>query len=152
VGVSRQAPGKVRTAQLEADCLRLRLDGFSHREIAAQLGVAPSTAYKRLHQALKAINEQNAAEAGTLRDLESLRLDELQNAVWQQALDGDDKAIGKVLAIMERRARLLGLDAPVRRETKAAVQDPQAARYRRQLLVQQILTEIRIDEVDGSSS
>jgi hypothetical protein len=44
------------------------------------------------------------------------------------------------LRIMERRARLLGLDEPERRETKLEV-DPREARFRRELLVRQILAD-----------
>jgi len=98
--ISRQAPSKVKTATLEAECLRLRLEGLTHREIAAQLGVAPATAYRRVHHGLEEINQQNAEEAGMLRDLEALRLDELQSAIWQQAIAGDGGAINRVLAIM----------------------------------------------------
>lgn len=133
--ISRQAPGKLRTAKLEEECLRLRLDGLSHREIAAELGIAPSTAYKRVRHALDTINQRNADEAGTLRTLESMRLDELQNAIWEKALEGDDKALGRVLAIMDRRAKLLGLDAPTKHEAEVS---PAGLRLRREALVKQV--------------
>jgi DNA-binding CsgD family transcriptional regulator len=147
---SRQAPSKVKTAQLESECLRLRLDGLTHREIAAQLGVAPATAYRRVHHALEEINQHNAEEAGMLRDLEALRLDDLQSAIWRQALDGDGGAINRILAIMTRRAKLFGLDAPTQHETKVSAPDAQAARTQRRLLVQQIIAEVTT-EVDGPS-
>ncbi len=133
--ISRQGPGKVRTAKLEAECLRLRLDGLTHREIAAQLGVAPSTAFKRVAHALGEVNARNAEQAEDLRVLEMLRLDELQNAVWERAIEGDDKALGRVLAIMERRTKLLGLDAPTTREAEVS---PAGLRLRREALVKQI--------------
>jgi transposase-like protein len=121
---------------LEEECLRLRMEGLSHREIAAQLGIAPSTAYKRVRHALDGINQRNAAEADTLRTLELLRLDELQDAVWEQALAGDDKALGRVLAIMGRRAKLLGLDAPAKAEVAVS---PYGTRLRRQAIVKEIM-------------
>ena len=133
--ISRQGPGKVRTAKLEAECLRLRLDGLSHREIAAQLGIAPSTAYKRVRHALDDVNQRNTEEAGTLRTLELLRLDELQNVIWEKALAGDDKALGRVLAIMDRRAKLLGLDAPAKGEVEVS---PAGLRLKREELIKQI--------------
>ena len=138
--ISRQGPGKLRTAKLEAECLRLRLNGLTHREIAARLGIAPSTAYKRVRHALDDVNRQNAEEAENLRTLEMLRLDELQNALWEKAVDGDDKAIGRILMIMERRAKLLGLDAPRRREVQVS---PADLRLRREALVKQIRMECR---------
>lgn len=42
--------------------------------------------------------------------LELDRLDTLQSAVWDQAMDGDTKAVDSVLRIMTHRAKLLGLE------------------------------------------
>lgn len=138
--LSRQAPSKVRTAMLERECLRLRMDGLSHRAIAHQLGIAPSTAYKRVHHALQALNRSNAEQATELRELEALRLDELQDAVWEKALDGDLSAIDRVLAIMTRRSRLLGLDMVEAKEESKP--DPAAMRFRYELIIKQIRAEM----------
>ncbi len=138
--LSQQAPGKVRTAFLERECLRLRMEGLSHRAIARELGVAPSTAYKRVQHALQDLNRGNAAQAAELRDLEILRLDELQEAVWEKAVDGDLHALDRVLAIMARRAKLLGIEAPVK--TKEPEVDPAALRFRYQLIVTQLRAEM----------
>lgn len=51
--------------------------------------------------------QQPAAE---LRELELDRLDRLQVRVWGKAIEGNVGAIDRVPRIMERRARLLGLD------------------------------------------
>ena len=48
--------------------------------------------------------------------LELERLDHLTSAVWLDAMSGSDKAVSSVLRIMERRSKLMGLDAPVRHE------------------------------------
>jgi hypothetical protein len=119
--ISRQAPVKCRTAMLEQECLRLRLAGFSHREIAAQLGAAPSSAYKRVRHALDEVNKRNLESAEQLRALELLRLDELLNALWGTAIVGDGKAVDRVLKVMERRAKLLGLDAPFEIKTDGQI-------------------------------
>jgi hypothetical protein len=55
---------------------------------------------------------QEPAEA--VRELEAMRLDALLQALWGKALDGDVLVIDRVLKIMDRRARLLGLDAPTK--------------------------------------
>ena len=139
----------MRTAELEAECLRLRREGLTHREIAARLGVAPATAYRRVRHALDQVNERTVEDAATLRSLEMLRLDELQEALWQRATDGEVRAIDRVLHIMARRARLLGLDAPERQLTKVRI-DPQDAKFRRELLVKQVLADAMSHEADGS--
>ena len=51
-------------------------------------------------------------EADELRQQEVERLDLLTKAVWQHAMAGDPTAIDKALKIIDRRAKLLGLDAP----------------------------------------
>jgi hypothetical protein len=47
-----------------------------------------------------------------VRKLECERLDRLLLAVWSRALSGDLDALDRALALMKRRAALLGLDAP----------------------------------------
>lgn len=148
VSVSRQGPSRVRAAQLQDRCLQLRSAGMSFREIARELKVAPATAYKAVARGLAAVNAGCREQAQELRALEALRLDQMQAALWQQATDGDVRAIDRILRIMERRARLLGLDEPERRETKLEI-DPQQARFRRELLVKQILADAMNGEADN---
>jgi hypothetical protein len=124
VAVSRLAPARLRTAALEEECLRLRREGLSHRQIASRLGIVPSTAYKRIRHGLSEVNERNLESATELRALETQRLDELQQAIWEQAAGGDLKAIDRILRIMERRAKLLGLDGPQRIEHAGAEGGP----------------------------
>jgi hypothetical protein len=42
--------------------------------------------------------------------LEEQRLDELQGGIWDKALNGDARAVEVALKVLERRARMLGLD------------------------------------------
>jgi hypothetical protein len=54
-------------------------------------------------------------ENGTFRRseavrLEEARLDDLQDGIWGRALTGDPRAVEVALKILERRARMLGLD------------------------------------------
>jgi hypothetical protein len=117
----------------------LRREGLSHRAIARELGIAPSTAYKRVAHALAALNRDNATQAAELRALEALRLDELQETAWEQATDGDLLALDRVLAIMARRAKLFGLDASgAKQEPKV---DHAALRFRYQLMITQLRAE-----------
>ena len=55
--------------------------------------------------------------------LELERLDALTLAAWPRARAGDDRAIRVVLRIMQRRAKLLGLDAPLKSATTSQRQD-----------------------------
>jgi len=99
----------------EADALELRLGGATYEQIAARLG------YKNRSGALRAVLRSldrliEPQDVERMRRLELERLDRLLLGIWFSAVRGDAQAIDRALKILERRARLLGLDAPVRQE------------------------------------
>jgi hypothetical protein len=103
-------------AHLDTAALRLRSLGFSYQAIADQTGVTKATAYNRCQRALAAIPAEAVDE---FRRLEGQRLDLLLEKAMEKALSEEKGAlfaIDRVLAIMDRRAKLMGLDAPVRTE------------------------------------
>jgi hypothetical protein len=53
-------------------------------------------------------------EADELRRLENARLDRIWEPMYLQALQGDGRSLDRCIRIMERRANLNGLDAPIR--------------------------------------
>lgn len=93
----------------DLEAFRLRSQGLSYREIGFRLGIDTSTAYRRCQRALAAVPAEDVQEH---RALELDRLDALQYAIWEKAVNGNLNAIDRVLAIMTRRSKLLGLDAP----------------------------------------
>ena len=96
--------------------LNMRLHGLTFYEIARKLPeagfrrVSVSRVFAIVTKALQSCRDQPARE---LRQLELLRLDQLQAAHYMAALGGDAAAATRVLSIMDRRAKLLGLDAGV---------------------------------------
>lgn len=92
--------------------LDLRRQGYSYRAIAKALYVSLETAYSDVDTALKQATARNANSADDLRTLELQRLDEMLAAVYPLAIKGIGSNIDRVLKIMERRARYLGIDAP----------------------------------------
>lgn len=54
------------------------------------------------------------------RELELRRLDHAQKAIWQRVTAGNDWAIDRFLAIVDRRIKLLGLEAPAKADVKIA--------------------------------
>jgi hypothetical protein len=94
--------------------LNLRLHGLTFHEIARKLPeagfrrVSVSRIFAIVTKNLRSCRDQPARE---LRQLELLRLDQLQAAHYKAAVGGDAAAITRVLSIMDRRAKLLGLDA-----------------------------------------
>jgi hypothetical protein len=107
----RAAQQRALAHQRDADALHLRTAGANFEVIGRQLGVTASAAQKAYKRAIERLAPIAEREEG--RRLEAERLDQLQIPHWQKALAGDTDALNAVLSIMSRRARLLGLDAPV---------------------------------------
>jgi hypothetical protein len=105
-------PERIALAEKERQALDLRKAGVTFEQIANKLGYSDrSGAAKAVRRALTDTIQEPADE---LRRLECERLDTLLRALWPAAISGKWLAIDRCLSIMDRRARLLGLDAPVR--------------------------------------
>ena len=98
----------------EIKVLELRRAGLTWQRIAEETGYADHTgAYAAYKRAIKRTMQQPADE---LREQELDRIDRLQLAAWPNAMKGDTKSIMTIVKLMERRARLLGLDTPIKIE------------------------------------
>ncbi len=128
------------TAERDAHAAELRRRGYSYRAIAADMGVTPGAAHVAVQRALRAIVEEPAQD---VRAMELERLDAMERKVQEilarkhitvnngRVIYLDDQpvpddtvtlqAIDRLLKIQERRARLLGLDAPAKTEMGATV-------------------------------
>ena len=99
------------------DALRLRLSGASYREIAEKLKYAgPSGSHKAVD---KALMEYISEPADKLRTIELARLDVMELALAPAVLRGDTDAIRTKLKCMERRAKLTGIDEPLKVDIRA---------------------------------
>jgi hypothetical protein len=113
--------------------LKLRRQGVRYDdERILDLGYASASSARRdLNRALEEHRDEEAAEASIYRQQENERLDALLEAAWPRATqphpvfskDGqivgeeiDMRAVDTVLRLMDRRAKLNGLDMPVKAE------------------------------------
>jgi hypothetical protein len=87
--------------------VRLRIRGETFHRIAETLGVTVGRAYQLVDEAMRETVQEPAED---LRQLELARLDMMMPAVMEKARRGRLRSIYTMLRIMERRARLLGLD------------------------------------------
>ena len=99
-------------AERRVRALQYRLAGASYRKIAKELQVSVETAWSDVQAELRALREIAVHDAEELRELEMQRLDEWTLNLTPKARDGDPRAIGTLVRIQERRAKLTGLDAP----------------------------------------
>lgn len=117
--------------------LALRREGvrYDDERIAALGYSSPDSARKDLKRALDAHRTAEAAEVAVYRQQENERLDALLEAAWPQATQPspirdkegnvvgeelDMRAVDTVLRLMDRRAKLNGLDMPAKAEVTGA--------------------------------
>lgn len=114
--INRVDIGGVSVTESELRVYRLRLQGYTWPEIAQMCDYSTAkdalTAYKR-------VSEKFHAEMETINELRQLaldRLDAMLQNVWDRAQNGYLPAVDRVLKLEERRAKLLGIDAPVKND------------------------------------
>jgi hypothetical protein len=97
----------------ENKVLELRRSGETWERIAVAVGYAnASGAQKAYARVVSRVQRESVDE---IRDLELDRLDRIQRAFWTPAIvDRDKRAAEVVLKVMDRRAKLLGLEAPTK--------------------------------------
>ena len=102
--------------------IKLRMAGATLDDIARQLDFKSAAgAYKSVMRELKATAQDMGEGTEAVRQLELKRLDQMQFPLWPQVLAGDDAATTTALRIQERRASLLGLDAPKQIEARVRI-------------------------------
>jgi hypothetical protein len=99
--------------------VELRAAGTPYAEIADELGVEVSTAAHYVAEGLARYLGEEVRCADTARRLHVERLRALLAAQWPKAMRGDATAATACLKIMEREAKLLGLDAPLKVDISA---------------------------------
>lgn len=122
---------KEHKATIEArkhEVFQLRLKGKSFRAIGAELGVSHAQAfadYKDVMDELKASTMESAEQQRRI-DLE--RLDALLAGLAERAMSGlEERATEAYLKVLDRRAKLLGLDAPDKHEIAEVSATPERA-------------------------
>src|SRR5687768_1561567 len=82
------------------------------RQMALALHVASSTVQRDIQAIRQEWYEARQEAADLLISEDIARLVAAEKAIWPAVLRGDVLAVDRLLRIMERRAKLLGLDAP----------------------------------------
>ena len=111
---------EVEMRQRESEIVELRTEGFVWREIAQRVNMSTAGVAKAYDRALTRII---APSIERHRTTELDRLDILQRVYWQPAINGNLRAADFVLRVIEKRAKLLGLDAPIKIQTEVVTYD-----------------------------
>lgn len=109
-------PDAITDAQKTLQIMQLRVAGWAVWQIADHLGVETNTVHNQIVGQLTTWRDMTQEMANELRELELQRLDEFLRALWPKIQTGNPRAIETALKVSERRAKLMGLDAPEKRE------------------------------------
>lgn len=108
---------KARAKWLEA--LEYRKLGYSFHEIAKEMKITPSGAYRMVRCAMDEIISESVED---LRQMQSTRLEAMMTGFMDKAIAGDGEATETCLRIMEQFNRLHGLLAAQKLEHSGEVQ------------------------------
>ena len=118
--MSKRAP-KPEVIDKERQVLELRRTGAGWEAIAEVVGFSnASGAYKAYQGAIARVLVQPAEE---LRTQELDRLDRLQRAYWKDALEGNVRAADFILRVIDKRCKILGIEAPQRIHAEVVTYD-----------------------------
>lgn len=96
------------------DVLLLRRNGLSIRAIAAKVGISPVTVLADLRAGLQAVIEETKDRAEENRAIDLERIDAAVELAMREIESGNIDAIDKLVKLLDRRAKLLGIDAPTK--------------------------------------
>lgn len=105
------------TAKRRRDAIQMRLAGADWDSIAQRLGYASrGAACTDVTRAMVKAAAEATRDADVLRQVELERINRLQVAYWPKAIAGDTDAARVVQWCIDRRAKLTGLDAPIKHQ------------------------------------
>lgn len=128
-------------AERDMRILKMRQAGISTQEIARRFGITVSACNSAIQRQLQKLNREALLAYPEVLRMELERLDTLQQSVWpltqhrkitladgtEATAEPDLKAIQQVLAIMDRRAKLLGMEQTNINVTMEQTEAPQRA-------------------------
>jgi hypothetical protein len=112
IHIQKAHPRAVRTRKQQHQAIELRKVGATYSEIGEALGVTKQRAYTVVMAAMDELGTITREGAAQVKQMELERLNSMHLGLWPQRKN--PRVVDTLLRIQERRARLLGLDAPTR--------------------------------------
>jgi hypothetical protein len=94
----------------------MRIQGKIYDEIGTLCGVTASRCVQVVLKYMEEMRQHNAEETKIIRDMELKRLDLLLVKFWDRAMRGSIDHATMALKILERRAKYIGIDTPIKVE------------------------------------
>ena len=102
----------IKNKELQRKALELRTLGLSFQQIADQLSVSKSVAYRAVTKALGEVEEETRQLAKLNKTLDLQRLDWIIREAMKLALKGDLQAMDRIMKAIDQRAKIYGFEAP----------------------------------------
>ncbi len=106
--------------------IQLRVEGWSYREIAEELKVSVSTAFGDVESVIERNRQEANENAEKARRIALQRIDVAVRGLMPDVRSGNARSAEVMAKLEERRAKLIGLDAPEKRELTGADGGPLA--------------------------
>lgn len=119
----RSPAQKQKSASRRKTALQLHVEGYTFEAIGKHLGVTRQRAHQLVTEELDAAAKERSALAMKALDTDLERIDFVLRSLAPKVTKGNDKAAAAYLRALDRRAKLLGLDAPTRTDTTLAGPD-----------------------------
>lgn len=109
-GEPRTSPARLKAAVRQAKAIDMKIAGETYEAIRQELGYASrSGALNAVEAALAKLAPIPTLEQARKLDWE--RMEKMHQALWPRVVEGDPESCRVCIRLMERRAKLLGLDA-----------------------------------------
>lgn len=122
-GKNRSHPDRVVATEKQLHALELRKQGLNYEEIAEMMGISRQGAWDAVSKGLKNYARVTDEIAEDVREMEIARMDKMLATHLDLAVEGSTRSAEIVLKIMDRRAKLLGLDTPVKQKIEHTGKD-----------------------------
>lgn len=106
-------------------CWKLRLQGKNYRDIAEEMGIGLGSVHEYLREMREAIEKLNLERAKEEKELDLERIDLAMQACMDRVTAGthNNRDIETLIKVSERRAKMLGYDAPTTSKTELSGPD-----------------------------
>jgi len=115
-GQSKTAAQRIASAEKREKALELRKMGFSYEKIGAQIGCSKQHVHRMVTEELGKLRACNYNKAEDLRILQAERIAFALKQVMEAINQGDIAAVDRLCRLLDREAKLFGLDAAIRQE------------------------------------
>lgn len=117
---SHTSSSKAAGASRRKTALQLHIEGHTFLVIGERLGVSRQRAHQLVREELDAASAERKELAGDALSVDLERIEFVLRSLAPKVERGDDKASQAYIRALDRRHKLLGLDAPTRNEHTGA--------------------------------